>query len=38
MHHIDENPSNNEINNLVPICYDCHKKMHGKSKADNETL
>lgn len=24
IHHIDEDPSNNEIANLVPLCFDCH--------------
>jgi len=27
IHHLDENPKNNEINNLLPVCKNCH---HGK--------
>ncbi|MGD8780720.1 MAG: HNH endonuclease signature motif containing protein [Ignavibacteria bacterium] len=26
IHHIDENPSNNDINNLIPLCPNCHLK------------
>lgn len=28
IHHKDENPSNNQINNLVVLCGVCHKKTH----------
>lgn len=24
VHHIDENPSNNEVSNLIPLCPNCH--------------
>ncbi len=27
IHHLDENPNNNEFDNLMPICKNCH---HGK--------
>lgn len=26
MHHIDENPSNNNISNLTVLCLDCHNE------------
>lgn len=26
--HIDEDPSNNEPENLVPLCFDCHGQLH----------
>ena len=29
IHHIDENPSNNELDNLKLLCYRCHKKVHA---------
>jgi hypothetical protein len=31
IHHIDENPSNNEIDNLIPLCLNCHANVHSKS-------
>jgi len=30
IHHKDENPSNNQINNLIVLCGVCHKKVHMK--------
>ena len=24
VHHLDENPSNNEVDNLIPLCPNCH--------------
>lgn len=27
MHHIDENPSNNRIENLIVVCRNCHSKI-----------
>lgn len=26
IHHIDENPSNNSLNNLAVLCLDCHNE------------
>ena len=26
IHHIDEDPSNNELNNLSVLCFDCHRE------------
>lgn len=26
IHHIDENPANNDINNLAVLCFDCHNE------------
>lgn len=28
VHHIDENRQNNDISNLVVLCYSCHSKIH----------
>jgi hypothetical protein len=30
IHHIDENSANNDYDNLVVICLDCHSKVHQK--------
>jgi 5-methylcytosine-specific restriction endonuclease McrA len=29
VHHIDTNRWNNELDNLVPLCHDCHSKVHS---------
>lgn len=28
IHHRDGNPQNNHENNLVPVCSECHHKIH----------
>ena len=28
-HHIDEDPTNNELQNLEQLCRDCHVKHHN---------
>ena len=28
VHHLDENPLNNKLENLLILCGDCHKKFH----------
>jgi 5-methylcytosine-specific restriction protein A len=33
VHHKDRNPKNNDYDNLVALCVDCHAKEHGKDKA-----
>ncbi len=30
IHHIDENPSNNEINNLAVVCFQWHEETQIK--------
>ena len=30
VHHIDENPRNNERKNLMPLCFECHERLHGR--------
>lgn len=30
IHHLDENPNNNSLNNLSILCCMCHKKVHKK--------
>jgi hypothetical protein len=30
IHHIDNNKKNNDINNLLMLCYNCHYKIHHK--------
>jgi len=32
VHHIDENPTNNEINNLIPLCASCHLKIEAEAR------
>lgn len=29
-HHIDQNPLNNSLNNLITLCPTCHAKIHGR--------
>ena len=29
VHHIDENPRNNHMSNLLSACTACHSKIHG---------
>jgi len=33
VHHKDKNPKNNDYDNLIALCVDCHAKEHGKDKA-----
>lgn len=28
VHHVDENPGNNTLENLIPLCLECHSKKH----------
>ncbi len=28
VHHIDLNPKNNDLNNLIVLCIDCHRDFH----------
>ena len=28
VHHIDKNPSNNDIANMIPLCRRCHAVIH----------
>jgi 5-methylcytosine-specific restriction endonuclease McrA len=28
IHHIDHNPQNNEVDNLVTLCRSCHTRLH----------
>lgn len=32
VHHKDENAKNNSMGNLVPLCFDCHERIHGRKK------
>ncbi len=32
VHHIDENPGNNEIENLIPLCARCHLKIEREAR------
>ena len=29
VHHIDHNPNNNEVDNLLPLCSNCHTDVHN---------
>lgn len=29
VHHVDENPKNNNLNNLRILCFKCHNQLHG---------
>jgi len=30
VHHLDENHNNNNIENLIPLCMNCHGEVHSK--------
>ena len=32
VHHIDENPGNNELENLIPLCASCHLKIEKEAR------
>ena len=32
VHHKDRNPKDNDYDNMVALCIDCHAKEHGKDK------
>ena len=32
VHHIDENPGNNNLQNLIPLCASCHLKIEGEAR------
>lgn len=37
IHHIDENRTNNDKSNLIPLCSNCHRSLHfGFWKLDNK--
>lgn len=38
VHHIDENPMNDVMENLLKLCNLCHKKVHGKFKIGTEIM
>lgn len=41
IHHIDQNPANNDLSNLASICYRCHKNIHkqnSKKHKNNKKL
>jgi len=38
-HHLDGDRSNNNIDNLAPVCADCHKSVHTRSSSPvNDTV
>ena len=32
VHHIDENPENNNLENLIPLCASCHLKIEKEAR------
>jgi tetratricopeptide (TPR) repeat protein len=36
LHHIDENPSNNDLSNLAVLCIDCHNKTQIRGGFDRK--
>jgi len=34
-HHIDGDPSNNDIDNMAPLCPNCHSRAHSNSQLTN---
>lgn len=36
IHHIDENPSNNTLENLAVLCFDCHRESQIKGGFDRK--
>jgi len=37
-HHIDENRNNNELSNLMILCYPCHYKIHNQEVITSEVV
>lgn len=37
IHHVDQNPKNNELSNLLLLCASCHRRAHRKPKAKKRT-
>lgn len=35
-HHINGDPNNYQDNNLVPLCHECHKKVHSRKPMKTE--
>lgn len=35
IHHVDEDPSNNEHDNLAPLCPNCHSQAHSQARLVN---
>ncbi len=33
IHHIDSNPSNNSLENLITLCKKCHNHFHGQQRS-----
>ena len=38
IHHIDENPNNNNLNNLMCLCRSCHMKIHRNESFKKEVM
>lgn len=38
IHHIDENPANNNKNNLIVLCASCHRKVGSKTKIQLQNM
>ncbi len=36
IHHIDDNPSNNEFRNLAVVCFDCHRETQIRGGFDRK--
>ncbi len=32
VHHIDENPGNNDLENMIPLCSSCHLKIEKEAR------
>ena len=37
VHHVDGNPTNEDLENLVVLCKSCHRKVHNKTR-ENTTM
>jgi len=37
VHHIDENPGNNDLENLIPLCASCHLKIEREELFENQS-
>jgi len=38
VHHIDHEPTNNQVDNLITLCRTCHMQYHHKPESERQTF